>query len=228
MFQSKDILTVALAAAFLGSAAFAEGEVKVLSANLASGQPVSGKVAIMKDHLLFVDDENLPTSFLLERSNISAANPDGEAITLQLKQPVTDRAGSSTRVILRMNVASDALALASWYNSGRVDGGPSSGSAGSANTLTFSAQRKKRFRSNTDGKLIVDGERMIFESVENASESRRWELKEIREFRQKNPFEVTVTSSGGERYTLTLSGKGMDNSEFREISDRITKARTER
>jgi hypothetical protein len=94
-------------------------------------------------------------------------------------------------------------------------------------TLTFSAQRKKRLFSNTDGKLIIDNEHVIFESLDNASESRRWEMREIREFKLKNPFELDIRTDK-ETYNLRLSGTGIDNGQYSEISTRITKARTAR
>ncbi|MDX2266671.1 MAG: hypothetical protein NW208_01110 [Bryobacter sp.] len=208
----------------------AQSELKVVTATLASTQSVVGKLAVLSDRLLFVDDENPATSFLVDKANILSANADGEAITLQLNQPILDRAGSANRVILRLPSVTDALSLVSWFNaSGAGANGTANTAApaaGDPSVLTYNATRKKFLRGNTQGKLIVDGARIIFESTANASESRRWELKEIREFKQDNPFEIVITSSGGEKYSLILEGKGMDSSEYREISDRITKART--
>ncbi|GAB4408804.1 MAG: hypothetical protein OHK0021_19140 [Bryobacter sp.] len=232
MHKSIKLLTCLPIFSFLVLSAQAQSEVNVIIATLASTQPIAGKLAVMSEKLLFIDDENPATSFLMDKASIRSANADGEAITLQLNKPIFDRAGSANRVILRLSSVTDSLKIVSWFNSK----GALSNSANSATTpsssnpsvLTYNATRKKFLRGNTQGKLIVDEERIIFESTENASESRRWELKEIREFKQENPFEIVITSSGGEKYSLILEGKGMDNAEYREISDRITKARTDK
>jgi hypothetical protein len=93
--------------------------------------------------------------------------------------------------------------------------------------MVFTSQRKRRFRSNTDGKLIIDNDRIMFESLDNYSDSRRWEMREIRELKLKNPFEIEIRTTQ-EKYNLLLSGAGMDNAQFREISTRVTRARTAR
>jgi hypothetical protein len=200
----------------------AQTDVKVLPATLNLAEPVSGKLALMSASLLFVDDAQPENSFLLTKDNVQSIRAEAEIATIQLAKPVKDRSGATTRVIFRLSTPAEAAELAKWTS------GAATAATPGANDLVFNAQRKKRLRSNTDGKLIVDNERMIFESTENASESRRWELKEIREFKLKNPYEVIITASTDEKYTLSLSGRGMDNAQYREIVDRITKARTSR
>jgi len=150
-------------------------------------------------------------------------------VTVQLREGVRDRAGNSTRLIVRLGTPAEGAAVQRWFGKEEPALSRSEPAAsGSAETLTFSAQRKKRLRGNTYGRLIVDGERIIFESTDNASESRRWELKEIREIKLKNPYELELRSFRGEKYTLLLSGSGMDNSQYREMVDRVTRARTAR
>lgn len=203
----------------------AQTDVKVLPATLNLAEPVAGKLALMPASLLFVDDAQPENSFLLTKENVQSIRAEAETATIQLAKPVKDRSGATTRVILRLTTAAEAADLAKWTSG--VAAATAAATPG-ANDLVFNAQRKKRLRSNTDGKLIVDNDRMIFESTENASESRRWELKEIREFKLKNPYEVIITASTDEKYTLSLSGQGMDNAQYRQIVDRITKARTGR
>ena len=150
-------------------------------------------------------------------------------VTVQLREGVRDRAGNSTRLIVRLGTPAEGAAVQRWFGKEEPALSRSEPAAsGSAETLTFSAQRKKRLRGNTYGRLIVDGERIIFESTDNASESRRWELKEIRQIKLKNPYELELRSFRGEKYTLLLLGSGMDNSQYREMVDRVTRARTAR
>ncbi len=58
--------------------------------------------------------------------------------------------------------------------------------------------------------------------------SRRWQLKDIKEIKLKNPYEIEIDPFIGGKYTLRLDGKGMDNSEFKTIVDRVTAARVAR
>lgn len=211
---------------FVPAILFGQSDLKVQVATLSVGEPVSGKLAILPGTLVFVDDGKPEASFSIARENVQSISANGETATIQLAKAVKDRSGTSTRVILRFTTAGEATDLQRWQGSAMSAG--TAGASADAKTFTYSAQRKKRFRSNTDGKFIIDGERVIFESTENASESRRWEMKEIREFKMKNLFEVEVTNSTDEKYTLTLSGQGMDSSEYRDIADRIAKARTAR
>jgi hypothetical protein len=112
-----------------------------------------------------------------------------------LREGVQDRAGSFTRLIVRLQTPAEGAAVQRWFGGEGEDSTISQSdpaASGSAERLTFSALRSKRFRSNTDGRLIVDGERIIFESTDDASESRRWEFREIREVKLKNPYELVV------------------------------------
>jgi len=221
----KSCVLPVLWAALAASSAFAQGELTVYRGSLVAGQPVSGKVALLPDGIVFIDDEKPESSFFAPRSIIQSIAADAEVATIQLSKGVRDRAGSSNRVILRFSAASEATAVQRWH--GNSPAAAPAGEAG-AGVMTFSAQRKKRLRGNTDGKLIIDNERLMFESTDNASESRRWDLKEIKELKHDNPYELEIRPFRGDKYELILSGSGMDNAQFREIVDRVTKSRTAR
>ncbi|MBL8213281.1 MAG: hypothetical protein JNK87_21365 [Bryobacterales bacterium] len=214
---------------FASGSALAQGELNVYRGSLVAAQAVTGRVAVLPDSIVFIDDEKPEASFFATRAMISAVTPDTDSVTIQLNKAVKDRSGSTTRVILRLTAASEATAIQRWFSSApAAAAGPQSGAAGaSANTLTFRAQKKKMLRGNTDGKLIIDDTRIMFESTDNASDSRRWELKEIKELKNKNPYELEIRPFRGENYELQLTD-AMDQAQFREIVDRVTKSRTAR
>jgi hypothetical protein len=215
----------------LAGSLWAQSDIRVYPASLVAGSAVSGKLILLSDNLAFVDDERPEASFSVVKTNIDSLSNENGTVTIQLRQGVRDRAGTASRLILHMNLPEYGAEVQRWYGAeesqtamiAKVD----QVSPENNSTLTFSAQRKKRFFSNTNGKLIIDNERVIFESLDNASESRRWEMREIREFKLKNPFELDI-GTDKETYNLRLSGTGIDNSQYREISTRITKARTAR
>lgn len=221
----KSCVLPVLWAGLAGGSAFAQGELNVYRGSLVAGQPVSGKLALLPDAFVFIDDEKPESSFFAPRNTIQSIAADAEVVTIQLSKGVKDRAGSTNRVIVRLSAASEAMAVQRWHASGPA-AAPAAEASGAV--MTFSAQRKKRLRSNTDGKLIIDNERLMFESTDNASESRRWDLKEIKELKHDNPYELEIRPFRGDKYELIISGSGMDNAQFREIVDRVTKSRTAR
>ena len=208
-----------------------ETEIRVYRAALTTGAAISGKLVLLPDTFAFIDDNRPESSFAVARPAIRSLNNERETVTVQLNQAIRDRSGQATRVILRLETASDGASVQRWYG-GEMASAASPEADESLRTdglpLTFSAQRQKRFRGNTNGTLIIDHERVIFESTERSSESRRWDLKEISEFKLNNPYEVEIRTFRGEKYALSLSGVGMDNSQHQEIVSRITQARTAR
>lgn len=212
------------------SSLFAQGELQVFRGSLVAASPVAGRIALLTDSLVFIDDEMPATSFVVMRSNIQGLTADADAVTIQLGKEVKDRAGSTTRVILRLSAAPEAVAMQRWFASQPVAAAVPAPAAAAADSkvMTFGAQRNKRFRGKTDGKLIVDDQRIMFESVENAEDSQRWDLKDIKELKHKNAYELEIKPFVGDTYVLTITGSGMDNAQFREIADRVTKSRTTR
>jgi hypothetical protein len=212
---------------FLAAAtAFAQGELRVYRGSVVAAENVPGKLAITPDLVLFLDEERPEASFYTTRANIQSVSAEAEAVTIQLAKGVRDRSGDTTRVIVRLTTPAEAAEVQRWFSAAPAAG--ANASSGGDGVLTFSAQRKKRLRGNTDGKLIIDNERLIFESLDNASDSRRWELKEIRELKHKNAYELEIRPFSGPKYELMLSGAGMDDSQFRQIVERVTRSRTAR
>jgi hypothetical protein len=211
---------------------FAQGEVQVFRGSLLAATPVAGRVALLSDSLVFVDDEEPASSFVVLRSNIQSLTADADAVTIQLGKEVKDRAGTTTRVIVRLSAAPEATAMQRWFASQPGGSAGSSAAAGSpaadSKVMTFGAQRNKRLRGKTDGKLIVDDQRIMFESVDKAEASQRWELKDIKELKHKNAYQLEIKPFVGDTYVLTITGSGMDNAQFQEIVDRVTRSRTSR
>jgi hypothetical protein len=226
MISLRILLPVCLAILFaVASSAGAAENVQVLPASLVASTQVNGRLVVLNDRLVFIDDERPASSFEASKTAIQQLTLDGETATLQLSKSVRDRSGDTNRLIFKLSTAADAATLQRWSGAAETS---TATPPNSATTLEFSADRKKRFASNPTGKLIVDNERLMFESVDSSKDSRRWELKEIREIKLRNPFELEIQPSRGAKYVLRLGGRGMDNAEYREIVDRVTRARTER
>ncbi len=76
-----------------------------------------------------------------------------------------------------------------------------------------------------DGRLIVEMDRVSFESITNVNHSRQWGLKDIKELKRSNPYGIEVVPFSGETYNLGIQGRGMSNDEYKALVDRITAAR---
>jgi uncharacterized protein YfiM (DUF2279 family) len=222
-------LVACLALCGFGTPVAAQNQMQVFRGSLVAAESVTGRVLLLPDTLVFLDEEKPEASFFAHRAAIQTVNADNDSATFQLTREVKDRAGATTRLIFRLSSSAEAAALQNWFaSSAAANAGPAGGVSTDVQVLTFSAQRKKRMRGNTHGKLIVDDQRLMFESTDNALDSRRWDLRDIKELKQRNPYELEVRPFRGERYTLMLSGAGMDNAQYKEIVDRVTKSRIAR
>ncbi len=223
--DNRDMRTLFVLTLLAAASVFAQGELQVFRGSLVAATPAAGRIALLSDSLVFIDEEMLASSFVVLRSNIQVLTADADSVTIQLNKDVKDRAGLTTRVILKLSAAPEAVAMQRWFASQPVAAAPA---APKTTVMSFGAQRNKRLRGKTDGKLIIDDQRIMFESVDKAEDSQRWDLKDIKELKHKNAYELEIKPFVGDTYVLMITGSGMDNSQFREITDRVTRSRTAR
>ncbi len=228
--------TLALACILCASpAAWAQSEVRVFTAELSAPfGAVTGKVVVHDSLLTFVDSEKPEASFTVDKTNVQSITRLNDSLVVQLKKAVKDRVGESNRLSLRLSVPSESTVVEQWLEQGLTATAPATGSqaspgapAAASDRWSFPARRSKRI-GGTDGTLVVTQERVIFESLDKAEETRRWELKEIKELKRKNPYEVEIIPFQGDKYSLKLSGSGMETEQFRQLVDRISQARSAR
>jgi len=224
---------LSLASVVLVPLALAQAPVQVFTAELSAPfGAIPGKVVVHESMLTFVDQEKPESSFALDKSNIQSLTRLNESLVVQLRKAVRDRVGESTRLSFRLPVASESAVLEQWLEKGMAAAAapkPGEDKASDATQFRFKfPARRNKMIGGTDGTLIVTESRLIFESLDKAEDSRRWEFKDIKELKRKNPFEVEVVPFQGEKYNLKLSGKGMETNEFNEIVESVTRARTAR
>ncbi len=78
------------------------------------------------------------------------------------------------------------------------------------------------------GKLLATPTQLIYEAVDNASSSRRFEYKDIKRFKRPNPYKVEIEPFSGSKCELDLLGTPMDNAQLSTLTDRIANARANR
>lgn len=223
--MKSKILLLMTALLCAGSVVMAQTSVEVKKVELSVPfGTVYGKVALVGEYLVFIDDEQTPASFAIARNQIQNITSDGGMVRIETKQPIRDRSGERSQFSLRL-IEGDLVTLINWS---QMTPGSAATTSGNGEQMSFTAQHTQRFGRNSRGRLIVTNELIAYESTDRVDSSRRWQLRDIKEIKLKNPYEIEINPFIGGKYTLRLSGKGMDNSEFKTIVDRVTAARVAR
>lgn len=79
-----------------------------------------------------------------------------------------------------------------------------------------------------NGKLIVNQERLVYESLEDREHTRQWPLVDIKKIKRKSPYKIEIEPFNRDKYTLELEGQGMDISVFKKVQNWISLARVRR
>lgn len=234
--MKSKILFLAATLLCVSGAALAQTSVEVKKAELSVPfGGVHGKVALVGEYLVFIDDDQPQSSFAIARGQIQNIASEGGLARITTKQPFRDRSGERSQFSLRL-IEGDLVTLINWSQTAAgtntAAAGASAAAAAAAGSdskqMSFPAQYTRLIGRSSRGRLIVNDEIVAYESTDRLDTSRRWQYRDIKGIKLKNPYEIEIDPFIGGKYTLKLSGKGMDNSEFKTIVDRITAARVAR
>jgi hypothetical protein len=187
----------------------------------------AGKLLLLGGYLVFVDDQQPESSFVISRTEMENVTTDSDTITVKTREPFRDRTGSSDRVIFRANQPGDAALVTNWYSVAKSSqpGPATRASNASAEEESYQA-RHDHLRGACTGKLIVTATQLNFESIDQVDHSRRWEYRAIKEIALPNPYELEVKPFIGGSYKFHLDGSGMTPAAYRALVDRVTGARS--
>jgi hypothetical protein len=195
---------------------------------------IEGTAVLVGDYLVFIDERQVQSSFTIARSEIQNITTDGRGITIETRQPIQDRSGERSRFSFRFT-GNDQDRVMKWSRMTLSQPDQAGNSTGRAETgfqgieqLSFPAEYSRRFGRNSNGRLMVTGDMLAYESTDRVETSRRWQLKDIKQIKLNNPYEIEIEPFTGDTYNLRIRGQGIDNSEFQTIVDRITAARIAR
>lgn len=196
---------------------------------------VKGKLLLLGEHLVFVDDLQLPDSFVIPRELINTVVGGSQMATVETKQPVRDRSGERVRFSFKLEQADPAM-VTRWFQArGGTGAGalpaapalaavPGAADPMSASQRTYNAQHDHRLGS-CQGRLILWPDRVVYEAINNIEHSRNWLLKDIRELKLDNPYTLVVEPFDGGKYTLKFQGQGLEPEVYRALVDRVTSDR---
>lgn len=223
------VLLSLLIMAGLSLHSYGQVEVQVQEAELSVPFGVAeGKLVLVGNYLIYVDDDNPRDSFALTRDQISQVNSDESTVMISTTEPVMFRNDSRSELNFRMRRSESAPALANWARaaSRTTESDVVRGMADTEILATYEAKHDHGFLGGScTGQLLMTVNGIAYDSVDQISHSRRWKLTDIKELKLKNPYELEIDVFTGNDYNLALIGKGMDNERFQQLRERIAEAR---
>ncbi len=189
----------------------------------------AGKLVLHDGYAVFLDDEKPESSFAVSRADMSGFATEAGMMNALFKKNFRDRAGEKNRLSLRALRPEDTETLQRWFSAPPATPAVSSAAAPkdgeSAIEFKLEVQQKKRFGKNQKGRLMLAGSQLIFESIDDPSSSRRWELKEIKSLENKNPYELRVEPFTGDDYRFEFVGTPIEAAQYKSLVDKVTSAR---
>jgi len=187
---------------------------------------VEGNLLTTGEVLLFVDSEQPAGSFAARRGEIESVALENDILTLATKEPFRDRSGSRNRFVFKLADPAAGDGLVAWFKAGPADGAQAADAkAGDEKTWAYNAKHTHFPFGECSGKLVFSKNRFSYESVENAGHSRQWNVRDLKEIKRDNPYEIDVRPFDGNDYKFKLMQKGMSSDEYRTLVDFVTAAR---
>jgi hypothetical protein len=217
----------------LASPVFAQTNLKVYPAELSLPFGVaSGQIVTVDDYLLFIDADKPDTSFAARRSTLRTVSAATDRLTVESTAPLMDRSGSRSQFVFRLKNPEGAQTIQSWFNSApssqQTTGQPISGqqTGGSEPQLVTYQVRHDHLLGSCTGRFFMDEGRIVFESITDIEDSRRWALSDIKELKRDNPYTLKIEPFNGDTYRLSFLGQGLETKDFQSMVDRVTRARS--
>src|SRR5262245_21823894 len=223
-------LLFSVAAAF--ASANAQTPVKVCQGDLYFlGGRVRVKTVLVRDTLVFVDDDNPNESFSIDRTNILRSNDQPPIFTIHTRRPVTYRSRESMQFDFQPSgrnnaglLSGNCASMAAWLsNPPRIRITPRA-----PRPRTFLAKLRRSLWRDVEGKLEVLERTIAFTPNREAERQYRWDLREINHIKRKAPFVLEITTSNDDTYTFELPNRTTSPNEVYGIRDRIAKLRLSR
>ncbi len=193
----------------------------------------TGKLLLLGNSLVFYDDQQPESSFVIARSAVQSLTAEGPTITVQTRETVRNRSGEVRQLSFRVPAGVETAPVTSWYASTTATADLST--AAPKATLAKTAKEAASYQvvhdkrlGSTEGRLLVGDDMVSYESISDVKASRRWEYRSIKEIRLPNPYQLEVRPFEGDTYKFKLEGSGMDPAAFKQLVDRVTSARTGR
>ncbi len=206
--------------------------VDVLPVEMASGFETStGKLVIAGNQLVFLDDSSPQYSFVVTRNQVGDLRETNGTLVIVLTEPIRDRQGQKTSLSFRYGVGTSPQSAIDWFNSSasRASSAPQTPMATRAaqsGDMMYDVRHKRMF-GDTNGKLTMTDSLISYESTDKIEDSRNWSLREVKEVKLKNPYELQIIPFTGDKYDFVVKGTPITGDDFKAITDRVVNARVQ-
>ncbi|GEM_PF-948612 len=230
-------LTLPLA---FGSLLMAQAPVVVQRADLSIPfGTVSGKLVVVADQLVFIDNDRQEDSFAIARSEIREMKTEGDVVMITTRRPLRARGEEKSQFNFRLREgSSESLTL--WASVKST--APATTTATVATPATPAASKDEEGErwvynarhphkvalvpsGNCTGKLIITRDRVVYESLEVREHTQQWPLVDIKKIKRKNPYQIEIEPFNREKYTLEIEGQGIDIGVHKKLMNWISLAR---
>jgi hypothetical protein len=200
----------------------------------------TGTVVLHDDYLLFADGEQPAGSFAIRRADIVGMTNNTGVMNVRTSKPFRSRAGEAGQWNFRFVAPESAALFEQWYRSSgnavaatpaatasTTTAANTASSAGTTDSafMSFDVTSKKFMARDGRGKLFFTDDKIVFEAINDVERSRQWEWRDIKEMKRDNPYRLKLVPFQGSDYDFVLVGSPMDNSQYKDLVDRVTRAR---
>lgn len=190
---------------------------------------IDGRLILVGDYLIFLDYDEQRNSFAVTKNQIQEAQVLEQTVVILLLRPVFVQSEAKAQLTLRLDSSDRAKTLTEWARMpSSVPSLVSQSDVQQEVVTTYQVEHSHRPFGSCSGLLILTNTTVAYESIDNISHSRQWELRDIKELERGNPYQLEIKPFAGNDYQFQLLGKGMDSREYKDFVERITKARVTR
>jgi hypothetical protein len=190
---------------------------------------VEGRLILVEDYLVFLDKDRQQNSFAVSKTQIREAQVRDQTVVILLLRPLFVESEAKAQLTLRLDSSERAKTLTEWA---RISASvPSPGGRAEVQPEvvgSYQVQHNHRPFGSCSGRLIVTTNKVAYESIDNISHSRQWELQDIKELERGNPYQLEIKPFAGNDYRFQFVGDSMDNREYKDLVERVTQARATR
>jgi len=194
---------------------------------------VHGRLQMVGDQLTFVDTDHPGTTIILPRSDVSNARWNSGRMYITVNKPYHASWGDEKEMVLVLPEDQSRTQFVTWL--GRPVEGMTGEAARTTTTTTTvttgtptTTVDELRFENvkNGDqrGTLVLDKDAVRFESLSDASHSRRWAYNEIKKL-EKDSNEVKIEPYNGSKYEFQFKDPAMRDNLYSMLSERIVTAK---
>lgn len=195
---------------------------------------VHGKLLIVGNHLIFIDEERDDSSFAIDREMVRNVEGNDKEVLVETKEPITDRSGARTRLAFRLN-SNDTASIIAWFEQRPTFSAVADTVSSRTRSLedraevrVYDVKHKHSLFGDCQGKLVVTENMISFESFSERSHSRQYPFADIKTIKRNGPYGLEIQSFNRGSYKFELQGSGMDIADYKILEERIATARASR